>query len=193
MPMIRLIFFLFLLQVIEAPRAVDGQSEEGDIPRFSAVDRGLYRGGQPTEQGFQSLKKKGIKTIINLRAEDDSEAAVVQNLGMNYVYIPVPRVLPWSRIRPGVIAKFFELADNPANHPIFFHCQGGVDRTGALAAFYRIAVQRWDAERAYEEALNIGMRPFHAGLKWQIYNFHPKPDKLQPVMEPLTGYKPQSR
>src|SRR5262245_44585552 len=132
MPMIRATLFLFLLPVIAAVVVSAEQPEEGDIPRFAIVTHGLYRGGQPTAQGFQFLKEAGIKTVINLRAEDNSEMKLVEKLGMHYIQIPVDEVRPWSEMPPGAMAKYFELINDPANYPIFFHCRRGADRTGAF-------------------------------------------------------------
>src|SRR2546426_3750531 len=101
--MFRLIGFLLIFPSIVAARPIGDSPEEGDIPRFGILSKGVYRGGQPTEQGFQFLKEKGIKTIINLRAEDNSEEAVVEKLGMKYIRIPVDEVRPWSKITPGAI------------------------------------------------------------------------------------------
>jgi tyrosine-protein phosphatase SIW14 len=141
-----------------------------EIPRFHMVAEGLYRGGQPSSQGFELLRDRGIKTVINLRMEDD-ESAVVQSLGMNCVHIPVEDTEASTQIPEAAIAKYFEVVNNPANYPIFFHCHHGVDRTGTMAALYRMAIQGWSAEQAYTEALTIGMRPQYAGLKAQIYDF----------------------
>jgi protein tyrosine/serine phosphatase len=177
--MMRAIVLLLLLAMIASAE----NTGEGDIPRFSILADGLYRGGQPTERGFEFLKEKGIKTVINLRAEDNSEQASVEKLGLNYIRIPVDEVLPWSHVPPDAIAKFFELVDNRANYPIFFHCRRGADRTGFFSAIYRMALQNWDADRAYAEARQIGMRWYFAGLKSQIYAFHPPPpDELQPAI-----------
>jgi len=182
--MMRAVFLSFWLPMITVVGLVLEEQEGGDIPRFAILDDGLYRGGQPTEKGFEFLKQKGIKTVINLRAEDNSEARTVERLGMHYFHIPVDEVRPWSEMPPGAIAKYFELVNNPDNYPIFFHCLRGADRTGALAAFYRMAVQHWDAKKAYEEARQIGMRWYFAGLKTQILAFQPPPrDELQPVLK----------
>src|SRR6476620_6258692 len=96
-PMLRLICLMFLLLVIAASAPRTGTYAEGGVPRFAVLADGLYRGGQPTDQGFQYLKQKGVRTIINLRAEDNSEAPLVENLGMKYVWIPIPKVRPWSQ------------------------------------------------------------------------------------------------
>ena len=144
-----------------------------DIPRFQSVADGLYRGGQPNRNGFEFLKDKGIKTVINLRAESD-EGPIVKRLGMNYVQIPIDELKPWSQISEGAIAKYFEIVNNPANYPIFFHCKRGADRTGAMAAFYRIAIQGWSAKQAFDEARNVGMRWWYPVIRDQVYEFKPK-------------------
>ena len=63
-----------------------------DIPNFSKVDDTLYRGGQPTEEGMEILKKTGIKTIINLRnpGEDlDREKKQAEIMGIEVIDIPL--------------------------------------------------------------------------------------------------------
>ena len=37
------------------------------IKNFDQVDAHVYRGGQPTNEGFQYLSKLGVKTVIDLR------------------------------------------------------------------------------------------------------------------------------
>jgi tyrosine-protein phosphatase SIW14 len=177
---------LLLLFPLFFAEAAPQLEEAGDLPRFSILMmNGVYRGGQPTAEGFQFLSEKGIKTIINLRAENNNESKLVQELGMNYVQIPVDEVRPWSVIPPAALAKFFELVNDPSNYPIFFHCRRGADRTGAIAAFYRIAIDHWDAARAYAEARELGMRWYYVGLRAQIDDFHPPSDpaKLQTTIE----------
>lgn len=191
--MTRVLAFLMLFPAIGAAKPAPESSPEGDIPRFSSIAEGLYRGGQPSSIGFQFLKEKGVRTVINLRAENDAESKTVQALGMNYVQIPVDEVRPWSQLSQASIAKYFELINNPANYPIFFHCKRGADRTGAFAALYRIAVQGWDARKAYNEARNVGMRWYFGGLRSQIYQFHSPGNvaELQPAMKGVTAEEAQ--
>jgi len=171
--MARLLAFLVLFPSITAARPPAEVPNKGDVPRFLVVNDGLYRGGQPSATGFKYLKEKGIKTVINLRAEDNTEAQLVEKLGMHYVQIPVDEAVPWSQIPQAAIAKYFEIVNNPANYPIFFHCKRGADRTGTMAALYRVAVQGWDNKKAYDEARDLGMRWYFTGLKAQIMEFHP--------------------
>src|SRR5438046_9442406 len=181
--MLHLLLLLFLLPTALELRPLSAAGPDGEIPRFFEVAGGLYRGGQPTEMGFYLLKERGIKTVINLRMEND-EAILVERLGLNYVHIPVEDIWPSSRIPEAAIAKYFEIINNPANYPIFFHCRRGADRTGAIAAFYRVAVQGWTAKKAYSEARDVGMRWFYQGLKTQLYDFKPPSRaELQPTIE----------
>jgi protein tyrosine phosphatase (PTP) superfamily phosphohydrolase (DUF442 family) len=181
--MLRFIIFLVLAATVAAVPLVSASFSHGEIPRFLTMSDGLYRGGQPSGAGFRLLKEKGIKTVINLRMEND-ESNLVQELGMNYVHIPIEDIRPWTQIPEAAVAKYFELINNRANYPIFFHCRRGADRTGAMAALYRMAIERWDARTAYSEARRIGMRSWYVGLKTQLYDFHPPaPPQLQPAIQ----------
>ena len=134
------------------------------------ITAGLYRGGQPGHDGFEFLKNNGIKTVINLRSENDEEV-IVKKLGMNYVHIPII-ITMWSKIPDSAIDRYFRVLSDPANYPIFFHCRRGADRTGALAGFYRIAYQGWEPGKAYSEARSIGMRWWFPAIKQQIHGFN---------------------
>jgi len=169
--------------MFEAPRALQ-LPKNVRISRFSMLAEGIYRGGQPDEKGFAFLMEQRIQTIINLRAEDD-EGPMVKKLGMKYFHIPIRLVFPWSKIPEAAIAKYFELVNNPENYPIFVHCHRGADRTGALAALYRIVNQGWQAEGAWFEARDSGLHWWYRGLKSQVLNLRIKTrTKIEPVAEP---------
>jgi uncharacterized protein (TIGR01244 family) len=63
--------------------------------KFASVGSDLFIGGQPTEKALRDLKAKGVTTVINLRMPEEmkqvgfDEAALVKELGMNYVHIPM--------------------------------------------------------------------------------------------------------
>jgi protein tyrosine phosphatase (PTP) superfamily phosphohydrolase (DUF442 family) len=78
---------VLLLFQTTAP-SVAASSSIPPISRFQMIGDGAYRGGQPDRLGFEYLKKSGIKTVINLRT-DNGEEAIVKELGMNYIHIPV--------------------------------------------------------------------------------------------------------
>ena len=59
-----------------------------------------------------------------------------------------------------VYTRFFdlgiEIVTDPASRPVYFHCWRGKDRTGAMCAAYRMAVQGWDLSAARREMDLLG-------------------------------------
>jgi len=45
------------------------------IKNFYQVDQHVYRGAQPSNEGFQYLAKLGVKTVIDLREADGRSKA----------------------------------------------------------------------------------------------------------------------
>jgi protein tyrosine/serine phosphatase len=175
--MLKRVVFLILFPASLVSLAGSDLPSSNNIPRFQMMADGIFRGGQPDKKGFEFLKQKGVKTVVNLRTENDEETTVKQ-LGMNYIQIAIDDPRPSSTIPDKAIARYFEVVNNPANYPIFFHCRRGADRTGAMAALYRIANQGWDARKAYDEARDIGMRWWYRAIKQQLYDFKPAPAAL---------------
>ena len=51
------------------------EARSSELPNFHQVNAQLYRGAQPKAGGLPKLKDMGIKTIVNLRGEDDQTRA----------------------------------------------------------------------------------------------------------------------
>ncbi len=137
------------------------------VPRFHPVTQNLFRGGQPSQAGLEFLKNQGIKTVVNLRSENQEQEAV-EKLGMKYVHIPLSA---WGSVGEEAIQTFLKATRDSEQGPVFVHCERGADRTGFMVALYRIAVQGWNADQAYGEARALGMRWWYRGLKSQLYKF----------------------
>ncbi|HEY9721269.1 MAG TPA: phospholipase D-like domain-containing protein, partial [Oscillatoriaceae cyanobacterium] len=129
------------------------------VDNLGGLTPNLYRGAQPSAEGFQTLAANGVKTVINLRPEEQWEKPMVEKAGMKYVYLPLPPVGPPTNQEA---LQFLSLVTDPANGKVYFHCQHGADRTGAMAAAYRIAVQGWTPEQAIAEMPEY---KFHAGIE----------------------------
>src|SRR5262245_20881350 len=169
MKLSKLVLFLALLVATRDQAATSTTSD--NVPRFIEVHSGLYRGGQPTINGFEDLKKMGVRTVINLRV-DDSERKKIEALGMKYVHIPIDMPLlqrPWKEIPQKSVDDFLRTVNDPANQPVFVHCQRGADRTGTMIALYRVRVNNWEAAKAYDEARDIGLRWMYRGFRNQIF------------------------
>ena len=124
----------------------------------------LYRGAQPEREGFVELQRMGIRTVVNLRSEH-SDLRLIQGLGLKYVTIPMSANFPKAE----EYRRFLAIARDPANQPVFVHCQHGSDRTGTAVALYRIAVQGWDREEAVREMMQGGYG-FH-GIYFHLKTF----------------------
>jgi tyrosine-protein phosphatase SIW14 len=176
----------FFLLALTLP--VFGGSVQG-IRNFYKVDEHVYRGAQPTDEGFRYLAKIGVKTVIDLRGASEgrrNEESVVNAAGMKYINIPMTGLTPPSEAE---ITKILGMLEDGATGPIFVHCQRGADRTGAVIASYRIEHDGWDNARALKEAMANGMSFFQIPRQSFIRNFQPRnmEAKTAPKAEPSTG------
>jgi protein tyrosine phosphatase (PTP) superfamily phosphohydrolase (DUF442 family) len=117
----------------------------------------LFRGAQPSNDGFGALAKMGVGIVVDLRGDSDAERERVTKLGMQYIAIPSQ----CSHMTDEGVAKFLSiLRDNP-DKKVFVHCKYGVDRTGMMVAAYRISQQGWTAEESRREMETFGFSATH--------------------------------
>jgi len=119
------------------------------IDNFGRINDKYYRGAQPAGEDFKALAGLGVKLVIDLAGEGDSnEEANSRAAGMSFVRIPMTTHAVPS---PTVIAQFLSLVNDPANQPVYVHCIGGKHRTGVMTAIYRMTMEGWNPGRAFEE------------------------------------------
>jgi uncharacterized protein (TIGR01244 family) len=154
------------------PKLVPGIADVSGVPNFHQVDDHVYRGGQPAAEAWPGLARLGVKTVIDLRREDEhstaAEAQAVSAAGMKYVNVPMKGVVAPT---DGQIQTILQLLNS--GEPIFVHCKRGSDRTGAVIACYRISHHQWDHKRALGEAKSFGMAWSQLGLKHYVTGFRP--------------------
>lgn len=157
------------------------------VPNPGKINEWLYRGAQPNEQGLEELKKIGITTIVDLRAEDrpksDWEKKEAERLGMHFVHIPIAGFAAPTNEE---VVQFLSLVRSstpqdsgppitlPNGQPqkIFVHCLLGEDRTGVFIATYRMSVQKWPAAQAMREMYSFGFNGFwHPAMKAYVRDF----------------------
>src|SRR5215467_1449060 len=81
------------------------------IKNFDKVDEQVYRGGQPTDEGFRYLAKLGVKSIIDLREADSRSSAERQSVtaaGMKYINVPMTGLTAPSQAEIGKIMAILE-------------------------------------------------------------------------------------
>src|ERR1700736_1688854 len=162
------------------------------VPNPGKINDGLYRGAQPNEQGLAELKKLGITTIVDLRAEDrgksEWERQQAEKLGMKFVHIPIAGFAAPTNEE---VAQFLSLFSDP-QQKIFVHCLLGEDRTGVFVATYRMSVQKWPVTQALREMYNFGFNGFwHPAMKAFVRDF---PARLTsaPAFASLQNGKPSA-
>src|SRR5689334_12753405 len=93
------------------------------ISNFDQVDAHVYRGGQPTDAGFQYLAKLGVKTVVDLREADSrsqAEQRAVTAAGMTYVNVPMTGLTPPTEAE---ISRLLTLLEDGSTGPVFVHCR----------------------------------------------------------------------
>lgn len=136
-------------KVLQSGKAV--RIDLAGCPNLCKVSDTLYRGAQPTAEGFANLKKLGIKTIVSLR-DHHSDEALLAGTGLAYVSAATDT---WE-LTSDKVAAFLRIAVDPNAAPVFVHCQHGADRTGAMVAAYRMVVQDVEKKKAIREMTHGG-------------------------------------
>jgi len=153
---------------------VSAQSEPSykELPNLHKVSDKLYRGAQPLTGYAGKLGELGVKTIVNLRGEDEisrDEQKEAETAGLRYFNMSMPGL---SAPSDEQVSRVMAIIDNPENQPVFIHCKRGSDRTGTIAAVYRISHEGWNAERAITEAKRYGMSWAEFGMKGYISGYY---------------------
>ena len=78
-----------------ANQAVAARLCGAQVDMVAKVGDDLFITGQPTEAGLREMQKRGVTTVVNLRTPPElarigfDEPALIQQLEMTYVYLPV--------------------------------------------------------------------------------------------------------
>ena len=164
--------------------------ETPDVPNFHRVNDRVYRGGQPAGKGWNSLAKLGVRTVVDLRRENEhsseAERRAVEAAGMRYVNVPMNGIVA---PRDEQIARILALFESSSAGPVFVHCRRGADRTGTVIACYRIVHDHWQNQKALKEAKAYRMSWVEFGMKHYIRNFQGTRERIAAgqVLQAATG------
>lgn len=139
--------------------AAHSRTGPAGVPNFGRVTSTLYRGAQPSEEGFRALRDMGVTVDVNFRdGEMSAEEHEVEALGMKYVGIP------WKASQePSTdqVVEFLDLVRANPQAKIFVHCKRGADRTGTMIAAYRVVLEHEPTTDA-----DLEMRSYHYAHFW---------------------------
>jgi protein tyrosine/serine phosphatase len=126
---------------------------------------GLFRSGIPS---LDDLSR--VKSVINLETSTRElifgganlelvrcleENIRLYDFAFSGIFPPDARSTSWIRV----------LLKEEAPRPVLLHCRHGRERTGFIAAVYRMQVQGWTFEKAYQEWRDTGCR----WVTWKLW------------------------
>lgn len=106
----------------------------------------LYRSRQPDAAALPLLNTLGIRTVVNFIKESDDKW--LSNPAITQVQIPLQTVHVDDA---DMIESLRAIETAQQQGPVLIHCKHGLDRTGLVAAMYRIVIQGWSKEAALDE------------------------------------------
>ena len=122
------------------------------------ITKDISIGAQPSEQDLKQLAREGVKTVINLRVENEQEdqlspideGQTARDLGMEYLHIPVIG----DQIREGQVDEFRNAVENLPK-PIYAHCAKG-KRAATLCMMDRGMREGWSGKETVAQAKEMG-------------------------------------
>jgi len=106
----------------------------------------LYRSRQPDAAAQPLLKQLGVTTVVDFIKESDS--TWLSDPAVTQVQIPLQTVHVDDA---DIIQSLRAIQTAQETGPVLMHCKHGLDRTGLVAAMYRIVVQGWSKQAALDE------------------------------------------
>jgi tyrosine-protein phosphatase SIW14 len=106
--------------LVTTERTIAKRLAVSGVPNLGEVTSTLYRGAQPTPQGFQKLAEMGIGIVVDLRERGrEGERQQVTKLGMRLVAIP------WNcfHLEDADMARFLKLLRESRGKKVCVHCQ----------------------------------------------------------------------
>lgn len=174
-----------------AEQPLDDSSGEvaATLPLFHRVDENYIRGSQPARGGIGTLKRLGVKTIVDLRSiydRNDDLKSAAEIAGLVYQWVPMS---VWNPPSDEEAIKFVSIVSDTANGPFFVFCTDGINRTGEMTAIYRVAHNNWPVEKALQEADELGFSPYYYTLRDYVWDYA---RKFRPSAVPPTGRRVSS-
>lgn len=139
---------------IEKPKKLE-PAKCGAVKQLHVFDD-IYLSGQPSADDFAEFKKRGVKSVINLRPNEElkfDEAKTIKNLGLEYHQIPIasPNALTDENFD-----KLRKLLNSKEERPMVFHCTAA-NRVGAVWLAHRVLDGGLTYDAALAEAKTVGL------------------------------------
>jgi uncharacterized protein (TIGR01244 family) len=141
--------------------------EVAGVRNFARLETTVACAGATGPEAMPEIKKMGFVSVINLRvateqgAEIEKGEAAAKAAGLRYFHVPFD-----GKPNPQAAAQFLDAITTKGAEPAFIHCAGG-NRAATMWLIKRLAVDKWDVDRAVKEAAALGQTNLDA-RKWAI-------------------------
>ncbi len=132
-----------------------------ELGNWFRVSDDLYRCQQPSAAEMRTLQAFGIKSVVNLREfHSDADETAGTTLVVSEIKLDAGE-LTYAQL---VAALKLVLS---APKPVAVHCWHGSDRTGAVIAAWRVAIEGWTPAAALDEMVagGYGHHSMYANLR----------------------------
>ena len=126
-----------------------------DIYNYLHLSDSIATAGQPTAEQFPRIEASGYQVVINLALPESANAlpherAIAENLGMQYIHIPVV----WEHPTLENFQDFVNAMQANADKPVFVHCAANM-RVSAFMYLYNRIYKQVSEEQAQQDLAQI--------------------------------------
>ncbi len=153
------------------------------VNRHRLGDR-AWRSAQPAPHHIRALKRRGLRTIVNLRGERLCgaywlEQAVCERKGIKLINFQVRSRAAPTREEIRAARDLLEQVE----YPVLLHCKSGADRVGLMSVLYRVFQEGVPIEEAKKElSLRYGhIRQADTGILDRFFETYLEDNKRQPM------------
>lgn len=111
----------------------------------------LYRSALPTAKDWPQLQALGVTTVINFYQHGDDQWLVDPRVQQVHLPLRTDRIDDTD-----VIEVLRSIRQAQGRGAVLIHCKHGQNRTGLIAALYRVIYQNWSKEQALAEMAGGG-------------------------------------
>jgi uncharacterized protein (TIGR01244 family) len=126
------------------------------VRNFARVQTTVACAGATSPEALPAIKEMGFASVINLRvateagAEVEKEEEAAKAAGLRYFHVPFA-----GKPDPAAAEAFLTAITTSGAEPAFIHCAGG-NRAATMWLIKRLAVDKWEVEKAVKEAEALG-------------------------------------
>jgi uncharacterized protein (TIGR01244 family) len=138
----------------------------------------IYLAGQPSPEDFQEFKKRGVKTVLNVRTQDEmtfDEAKTLKDLGLKYHHVPI--ATPDS-LNDETFDKLRKVLSEKQDRPLLVHC-ASANRVGAVWLAHRVLDDGVPYDAALTEAKTVGLKA--TALEAKVKDYITRQQAKQPT------------